>query len=259
MITALTALPTPLLILVVVGICVGATLLGIWIVRKRLPVDTAREHNDVAGFIFAIVGVMYAVVLAFLAIAVWEQYSDSDRLVQTEASGLSALYRDAEAFQNYAELRTLQLQYAHALVEDEWPQMARQGSSERADTALNGLFRAYRTLDPHTSREVSWYGESLKRLNDLETQRAIRLASTSQSLPNVIWGVLLLGAVITVGYTVLYGLRSFTIHALLSSSLAATVGLILVIIIALDLPFTGDTSIAPTPFQDFIHEAEMTR
>src|SRR5438477_8054128 len=49
-------------------VAVGAGLLA----HRYLPQTVLEDHNDIAGFMFAVVGVVYAVVLAFLAIATWQ-------------------------------------------------------------------------------------------------------------------------------------------------------------------------------------------
>ena len=45
---------------------------GLGAVQRLVPAARRQEHNDVAGFIYAVVGVIYAVLLALMVIAVWE-------------------------------------------------------------------------------------------------------------------------------------------------------------------------------------------
>jgi hypothetical protein len=62
-----------------------------------------EQHNEVAGFIIAVIGGLYAVLLAFVVISVWEQFDAA----QTDAS------REA----NHVEmLRT-------EVVDDDWKEM----------------------------------------------------------------------------------------------------------------------------------------
>jgi hypothetical protein len=39
-----------------------------------VPTEVRQKHNDVAGFIYAVLGVVYAVLLALVVIAVWEEF-----------------------------------------------------------------------------------------------------------------------------------------------------------------------------------------
>ncbi len=68
-----------------------------------------EAQNDIAGFIYAVVGVIYAVLLAFTVIMVWEEFSDTKLLVDREAASLGDLYQLAEQMpaQQRQPIRTL--------------------------------------------------------------------------------------------------------------------------------------------------------
>ena len=63
-------MPLWLLGVMTVSVAVAASVLGLWLVRRTVPPHTLREHHDVAGFILAIVGVIYAVLLDFVVLVV---------------------------------------------------------------------------------------------------------------------------------------------------------------------------------------------
>src|SRR6188768_2599896 len=67
-------------------------------VRRRFGVETLKLNNEVAGFIYAVVGVLYAVLLGFTAIIVWERFDNAQAGVDHEANALADLYRNAQAF-----------------------------------------------------------------------------------------------------------------------------------------------------------------
>src|SRR6478736_759266 len=52
----------------------------------------ALQH-EVAGFKFATVGVIYAVLLAFAIVIVWERYNQADNEVANEASAAATVFR----------------------------------------------------------------------------------------------------------------------------------------------------------------------
>jgi hypothetical protein len=45
------------------------------IVRRHVELSRLRTNNEVAGFKFATVGVLYAVLLAFAIVIVWEKFN----------------------------------------------------------------------------------------------------------------------------------------------------------------------------------------
>jgi len=53
--------------------------------RSIFGVSRLAENNEVAGFKFAVVGVFYAVLLAFVVVAVWEEYRNNEAAVRNEA------------------------------------------------------------------------------------------------------------------------------------------------------------------------------
>ena len=65
---------------------------GLVLVQRLVPPERREGQNDVAGFIFAVLGVAYAVLLAFVVIAVWEDYKTAQTDVQSEANELAGVY-----------------------------------------------------------------------------------------------------------------------------------------------------------------------
>src|SRR3712207_3885934 len=78
-------------VLVVCGACLVAVL-GLALVQRLVPTAIREEHNDVAGFIYAVVGVIYAVLLALVVIAVWEEFGRANVTVESEANSLAEIF-----------------------------------------------------------------------------------------------------------------------------------------------------------------------
>jgi len=64
----------------------------------------------------------------------------------------------------------------------------------------------------------------------------------------VVWWIIFFGAAITTGYTYFFGYEDFRMHMAMTATLAATLGLVVVLIIALDWPFRGEISVTAEPF-----------
>ncbi len=76
-------------VLVVCGASLAAVI-GLTLVQRLVPATIRKEHNDVAGFIYAALGVIYAVLLALVVIAVWEEFGRARVTVESEANALAA-------------------------------------------------------------------------------------------------------------------------------------------------------------------------
>jgi len=65
---------------------------GLILVQRLVPTATRQQHNDVAGFIYAALGVIYAVLLALVVIAVWEEYQAASETVEQEANAVAEIF-----------------------------------------------------------------------------------------------------------------------------------------------------------------------
>jgi hypothetical protein len=66
-----------LLIVLVVVIPTVLAMIAQLLIRRWVGMETLAKNNEIAGFKFATVGVIYAVLLAFSVIVVWEKFNDA--------------------------------------------------------------------------------------------------------------------------------------------------------------------------------------
>src|SRR5215210_1517058 len=78
-----------------IGVLTLIAMAGPILVRRCVSLDQLRLNNEVAGFKFATVGVLYAVLLGFAVITVWEKLSEAENAVGQEAAA-ATLYRLAD-------------------------------------------------------------------------------------------------------------------------------------------------------------------
>ena len=247
--------------LLFIGVLPGCAVGGALLVRRRVGVEVLARHNDVAGFIYAVIGVVYAVLLGFTAIIVWEQFRAAQDGAEREANALGDLYRDSRVFppevRDTVEFRVRA--YARLVVEKEWPAMAEGTSSAEAWDEYNELWRTYHQFQPQDDHQRVWYTESLQRLNALADARRERLLSVRSGVPAVMWGVLLCGGAITIGFSFLFGTPSARAQALMTAGLALTIGVVLLAIFALEHPFAGITRVDPEAFKQVDRILELWR
>ena len=63
------------------------------LVRRRWANEVQAGHNEVTGLMFQTVGVMYALLLAFVVVSTWEAANAADAVATQEAATVQALYR----------------------------------------------------------------------------------------------------------------------------------------------------------------------
>src|SRR5215471_2771476 len=126
MTTLLNDLPTWLVALIIIGGCTSLAVVLLLLLRERVRASMREMHNDVAGYVFAVIGVLYALLLGFITFASWEHIGAAEDDVQREAAALTALYDTSVGLppgmrqQAQSELR----RYTHLVITIGWPALA---------------------------------------------------------------------------------------------------------------------------------------
>lgn len=249
---------TWLLGLGIVGASVLLAHLGLRLVRRRVPLPVLETQHEVAGFIIGVLGAIYAVLLAFVVVAVWDQFGDAKTIVEKEANQLNDLSRMAEGFPVPSQQRVLQglRAYAQSAIDDEWNTMARGEASQKTQAAMDNLWQIYREVEPQTNRENALYAESLDRLNELSDSRRLRVHASADDIPAVIQILLWGGGLIIIAFTYFFGVKSIRSQAWMTAALAGEVAFVLFLIVALDNPFHGDVRLPPEPIQQVLERIQ---
>jgi hypothetical protein len=239
---------------------VAASIGGLLLVQRAVPANRRQEHNDVAGFMYAVLGVAYAVLLGLMVVAVWQDYETAQASATREANDVATVFWLARGLPQPEARHTQELarSYARVVAEEEWPLMGRGEESSKAWGLLDDLRGSVVALQPTTTTQGMLYDNEVQAVRDLGDDRRDRLLEADQGLPALLWAVLLVGGVIVVGFTYLFGLRSTTVHTLMVAALALTIGLVLFTISALDFPFRGDVRVGPDAFQSVLERINQS-
>lgn len=244
------------LVAVFVAVAVG----GLVLVQRLVPSVQRKQHNDVAGFIYSVLGVAYAVLLGLMVVAVWQGWETAESTATEEANEVAAIFWMAHGLPEPEGRRIQELarSYATEVVDEEWSMMARGESSPRAWALLDEMRLTVSALEPTTESQKRLYDQELQRLHELADARQERLLQADAGLPAILWAVLLIGGVIVVGFTYLFGLQSTSVHTLMVAALALTVALVLFTVGALDYPFRGDVRVRPDAFVSILERFERS-
>ena len=168
------------------------------------PFHVSRQRsNDVAGFIYAALGVIYAVLLALVVIAVWEEYQAANETVEQEANALAEVFWLVHQLPESegTHLQKLARSYAEEVVHKEWPLMeqGKQPSLEQEEGTPSGwaLIDEIRAnlqgFEPRTNAEEQLYAQGLDQVESLADARRMRLVAAEEGVPGVLWAVLIFG------------------------------------------------------------------
>jgi hypothetical protein len=246
------ATPTWLVGVLLIVVLPAFVVLAQWGIRRRWPALIKGDQNDVVGFIIAVVGVIYAVLLAFVVIVAWETFDRAEEVVGQEASALRTIYRDSVGLpaQTQAPLQELVRRYAHEVITDSWPAMAQgmPGDPEAGDL-LSEMAGVLSSTPVTTPAQQEFVGAEIERLNQLVSLRSQRLDFVQSGIPGILWTALIVGAVVTVGFALLFGVERAALQMVMVGSMAALVGVLLFVAVGFNYPFSGDVSVQPEPFE----------
>ena len=246
-----------LLICLAVMVAVG----GLVLVQRLKPGRRRLRQNDVAGFIYAVLGVAYSVLLGLVVVAVWEQWNAATEDAGREAREVAEVFYLANGLPQPEgrHLQELTRSYARTVVNEEWPLMRRGRESPKAWAILDEIRVNMQGFKPTTEAQQVLYEQGLQHVNDLSDARGERLLDAEEGLPRILWVVLIVGGVEVVGFTYLFGLESTSVHVLMVASLTLVVALVLFTVAALDYPFKGDIRIGPDAFEQVLKRFESSQ
>lgn len=244
-----------LTLLVILAACAYA--IGLMLATRLLyGLDRLALNNEVAGFKFAVIGVFYAVLLAFIVVAVWEDFRETESTVRDEAKAAVDLHRVTFALPGEAgaDIREHLIAYTKDVREHEWPTMALGEPSDIVAKDLDRLTKAVFSVNPATSQEMALYQDGLRLLARITDNRNERLDSADGSVPGILWFVLIAGGLITLGYPAFFGSTHVLAQVLMTAALAVLVAVALLLGLVFDYPFTGDVQVSAAPFEHALRE-----
>jgi len=168
-----------------------------------------------------------------------------------EANEADDLFHITKAFPDPAGTMIRQglMDYTASVYKDELKRMSEGDVSLHSNRAMARLLTVFYEIDEKSVPNRELYAESLQRLDNLAQHRRLRIFAGNNTVPPVIWLVLLVGGVITVSYTYFFGMKNIKTQYMLTATLTVTITLILFLIYVLDHPFTGTSKVSVEPLK----------
>jgi len=248
---------TPAQIAFVAIIFGGGSVLGLYIVRRLVPVDRLQKNHEVAGVTFGVLGAFYGLVLAFVIVAAWERFNMANSNAHQEATALEDLYKLGAGFSEpmRSQLESAVLEYTHRVVDEEWPKMADMSYHAGKEGAhkLWSIVMSYHTTDP---REQMLVDKSVDQLATISQARSQRFVFYEDDLPSVVWFVIYLGCIITIGFSYFFGSNVFRAQVVMCATFSTLLGVTILAILELAHPYQGEVVISDEPFRYAIARME---
>ena len=243
-------------VLLAVGIAAALSLQ--LLVHRVLPAALRREHTELGAAIFSVIGTTYAVLLAFMAMTAWEQYSAAERLARREADLVGSAYHASYGLPAPAgsALRAALVAYLARVVAVEWPAQVAGRAVAAAEPLLARLTRTTLEAAPSGLAQANAQSFLIGVLSEVGSARRDRRLATHGTIPDLVWVVLLSGGVVMVGMSFVLGAARLGLHMLMTVALVGSGALVLLLIVGLSSPFHGTVTISPIAYAETLAEIQ---
>ncbi|HMS64954.1 MAG TPA: DUF4239 domain-containing protein [Ignavibacteria bacterium] len=254
------SLPTILLTVFVILFGSGISLLLLFYFRKKFKNEWFIDNHEVSSVFFNAFGLLHAVLVAFVVYATWNSYSQADLDVEVEANEIYNLFISVNGLpEEYRpEAKKLMSEYLTTVINEDWDYMQKEMNNPDSKEELVKLWNYYLTMrNIKTVEEEFVYQESLKRLNEITNSRRLRVQSSQNDIPPILWVVIIIGSVSSVVFSLFFKAKNMVLQGFMTATFGALNCLIILLILLLDHPFTGDSGISIEPFVfvlDFMKE-----
>ena len=238
------------LIVVVVAVTFLSSL-AVYVVVMRLAVGSRREaFKAVSPGMLPPLGLLFGLIVGFLAAQVWSDAGNAQAAVNREASALRSAVIVVEAFPGEPETRMggLVRRYIVDAAESEWPAMAHRRATLTAIPASleEGLQLAI-GLSPRSEGEKAAQRELIDSLQAALDARRQRIILSESSVNWVKWAGVMLVALLTLIAIAFVHCDNRLTAALAMGLFTAAVAASLVLIAAQQRPFSGPFAVSPAP------------
>jgi hypothetical protein len=235
----------------IVLLCVLGAITISYVVHRLVRVETRVRHQEVGTAIFLQLGVLYAVLLAFVFSEAIGQYDQAQQAVDQERAALhgAAMLAATLPPPQARYILGLEVAYIRSVLDRDWPDMRRhRKGNDGTEAALATLIEQVARLpsDPLSGSVVK--AQLLSLLATAHAESTVRLYAAASGLPMVLWVILTGFSLILMAFVALSGVQGHLSLTLFSVTFAICVSSILILVRLLDHPFEGAIGISSASF-----------
>lgn len=249
-------LPTILLSFIAAIIGAGGSLFLFFLLRRKFKNDLFTDNHEVSSVFFNALGLLYAVLVSFVVIATWNSYSEADLNVEVEANQIHDLFITTGGlpYEYKDDARKLIIEYLNSVVNGDWKYLEKGERNPESSETLVKLWNFYLQIRSiKSSEQQTIYSQSLIRLDEITKSRRFRVQSSEHHIPSILWVVILSGCISTIVFSLFFNGKNVVLQGIVTATFAMINSLIILLILILDHPFSGDSAITNEPLADVVN------
>jgi hypothetical protein len=240
-----------MVVIIHIGGAVLLTGLLMLVIHRLLPIELRRQHNEVIGFLIAVMAVFYGLIIASLLVIAINRFDHAEQLTEDESNLVADVVRNARATSPQLDgpVRALGTRYLDHVIDTEWPAQKTGKKNSTGTPELVELFQIVSAYAPRDARETSFYQQLLQAMTRLYDARKERIFIAREGISETVWMVTLAGSMLTIGFALLFGVESRAVHFLLACFLAVSMALVFALVALFDKPFRGGMAVPDEPYR----------
>jgi hypothetical protein len=229
----------------VIALAIG----GMLLVRKKVPAEVLKVDHDVATALIAVLGTLYAIVLGLVVVDALNHREQAEIMEGNEGNALATvmhLVRTLPVDQRRPIMQA-ELDYCAASIDIEWDMLSTgDAPNETARKAFDVIWQRVAELEPKTNRETNLHNSLLTAMTDFSNARRYRIVTCKHGLPSLLWLILIMGGICTIGFTYFFSAEKFMMQALMTSIVAFMLCLNILLVYFYGCPYKGDLRVLPS-------------
>ena len=236
---------------IVIGLSMLLSVACLWLVQRYFKFLHFMEATDHGVNFLQSIGVIIALIFAFVTVAVWGNFSGVDKSISREANVLHNIYRNVESYppEISSQVKPLMRDYVNQVVKVEWHTL-REGKedeeSHRLISRISQIMVAYR---PANISELPLHSETLRLISENRGLRHDRIKGSEPNLGPPMWIALFCAALFFILYSSMFIISRFSTHVLMIAALGASLGLMFYLLVIYNYPFLEPAELSNEPFR----------
>ncbi len=219
--------------------------------------DRFRRYHEVGYAVFLQLGVIFAVLLAFVFNGVWSDYNTASRAIDSECASLHGIAILSDRLPSPARDAILDdlRAYLTTVLDREWPDMRRRNASQAAGARFQLLWQTVETVNTGPA-DNQIRGQLLSLLAAAHQSRETRLFQMTQSVPGLVWSLLIIFASALIGCMLVFAAEASISKAVLVGVFTSSLTLALLTVHVLDFPFESALQLSSRDFNETLEKVD---
>jgi hypothetical protein len=227
-------------------------------VRPFVTVAAAKnpDWDRVLGYAMSSFGLFYGILLALIAVSVYENFQRVNSISLDEVSTIATLFRNFGAYPGALgdELQQRLQEYTMNVVTVDWPLQESGVEPTMGDASIDAMQAVLFGYEPGTLAEQTVHNQTLALFDRFVDVRRDRIDETELALPGLLWAVVGVGAFLNALMISLVESKSRRIHLIMSGIIAIFVAMLIFTTVTIDHPYSGSVSVTSGPYLQLYQE-----